>query len=234
MNKQAKKTSILKKTNKTNTRKRPQPHYSVKKKVTETTQRCFDPAMFEMINPNAAGIDVASEEMWVCVPAHRAEQNVRKFGAFTDDLYAIADWLSACGVTSVAMESTGVYWIPLYQVLEERGFEVCLTNARHLKHVSGRPKTDRLDCQWIQRLHSYGFLKASFRPTDAVCQIRSLQRHRDSLIREASRHVQHRQKALHQMNVLLPKVIKDITDLFHPYFLIKIDIKYELCLDVRH
>jgi len=167
--------------------------------------------MFEMLNPNAAGIDVATEEMWVCVPANRAEQHVRKFGAFTDDLYAIADWLTACGITRVAMESTGVYWIPLYQVLEERGFEVCLTNARHLKNVSGRPKTDRLDCQWIQRLHSYGFLKASFRPTDAVCQIRSIQRHREALIREASRHVQHMQKAFHQMNVLLPKVVKDIT-----------------------
>ncbi len=87
------------------------------------------------------------------------------------------------------MESTGVYWIPPYQVLEERGFAVCLTNARHVKNVSGRPKTDRLDCQWIQRLHSYGFLMASFRPTDAVCRIRSIQRHRASLIQDASRHV---------------------------------------------
>jgi transposase len=198
-------------TNTTNKTTIPQPQQSVNTKETLSQKRAFDPAIFEMLNPNAAGIDVASEEMWVCVPANRAEQPVRRFKAFTDDLYAIADWLSVCGITSVAMESTGVYWIPLYQVLEERGFDVCLTNARHLKHVSGRPKTDRLDCQWIQRLHSYGFLKASFRPTDAVCQIRSLQRHRDSLIREASRHVQHMQKALHQMNVLLPKVVKDIT-----------------------
>jgi len=136
---------------------------------------------------------------------------VRKFGVYTDQLSEIADWLTECGITSVAMESTGVYWIPCYQVLEERGFAVCLTNARHLKNVSGRPKTDRLDCQWIQRLHSYGFLMASFRPTDAICRIRSIQRHRDSLIQDASRHVQHMQKALHQMNVLLPKVVKDIT-----------------------
>ena len=117
-----------------------------------------------MINPNAAGIDVHSDQMWVCVPADRAELNVRQFGAYTEDLYAIADFLSDCRITSVAMESTGVYWIPLYQVLEERGFTVCLTNARHLKNIAGRPKTDNLDCQWIQRLHSYGFLRPSFRP----------------------------------------------------------------------
>ena len=139
--------------------------------------------------------------MWVCVPIYRAEHNVRKFGAFTDDLYAIANWLLECGITSVAMEATGVYWVSLYQVLEERGLDVCLTNARHLKNVSGRPKTDRLDCQWIQRLHSYGFLRASFRPSKEICQIRSLQRHRDNLIRQASRHVQHMQKALSEMNV---------------------------------
>jgi transposase len=168
----------------------------------------------EMINPNAAGIDVASEEMWVCVPQDRVEQpegNVRKFGAFTCDLYAIADWLRECKVTSVAMESTGIYWIPLYQVLEERGFEVCLVNARQMKNVSGRPKTDRLDCRWIQRLHSYGLLMPSFRPQDEICQLRSLLRHRDALIRGAARHVQHMQKALHQMNLLLDKVISDIT-----------------------
>jgi transposase len=173
--------------------------------------RSYDPDMLQMITPNAAGIDVASEEMWVCVPADRAEPNVRTFGAFTADLEAIADWLRQCRITSVAMESTGVYWIPLYQILVERGFDVCLTNARHLKNVAGRPKTDRLDCQWIQRLHSYGFLKASFRPGDAICQIRSIQRHREALIRENARHIQHMQKALHQMNVLLPKVVSDIT-----------------------
>lgn len=177
----------------------------------QAAPRNYDPDVLSMINPNAAGIDVASEEMWVCVPADRAEPNVRRFGAFTADLEAIADWLRQCRITSVAMESTGVYWIPLYQVLVERGFDVCLTNARHLKNVSGRPKSDRLDCQWIQRLHSYGFLKASFRPTDAICQMRSIQRHRDALIHENVRHIQHMQKALHQMNVLLPKVVADIT-----------------------
>ena len=118
--------------NKTNKTTMPQAQHAVNKKETMPTTRTCDPAIMAMINPNAAGIDVASEEMWVCVPADRDAQNVRKFGAFTDDLYAIADFLSACRISSVAMESTGVYWIPLYQVLEARGFEVCLTNARHL------------------------------------------------------------------------------------------------------
>jgi transposase len=204
-------TKKMQKADKTTKTKSPQVQQSVNKKDAKMSNTRFDPAIGAMINPNAAGIDVASEEMWVCVPANRATQNVRCFGAYTDDLEAIADWLNTCGITSVAMESTGVYWIPLYQILEARGFEVCLTNARHLKHVSGRPKTDRLDCQWIQRLHSYGFLKASFRRTDAVCQVRSFQRHRDTLIRQTSQHVQHMQKAFHQMNVLLPKVVKDIT-----------------------
>jgi transposase len=165
----------------------------------------------DMLNPNAAGIDIASEEHWVCVPEDRAENHVRRFGAFTRDLYAIADWLKACEVTTVAMESTSIYWIPLFQVLEDRGFNVCLVNARELKNVSGRPKTDRLDCQWIQRLHSYGLLSASFRPEDEICQLRSLLRHRDTVIRQSAQHIQHMQKALHQMNLLLDKVISDIT-----------------------
>ena len=182
----------------------------VNKKSRKTTQSLADQQL-EMINPNAAGIDVASEEMWGCVPADRAESNIRTFGAFTCDLYEIADWLTDCGVTSVAMESTGIYWIPLYQVLEEREFEVCLVNARQMKNVSGRPKTDRLDCSWIQRLHSYGLLMPSFRPDDEICQLRSLLHHRDALIRSAARDIQHMQKALHQMNLLLDKVISDIT-----------------------
>ncbi len=182
----------------------------VNKKRARSKKSLLDQKL-EMINPNAAGIDVASEEMWVCVPEERAENNVRKFGAFTCDLYAIADWLKECGVTSVAMESTGIYWIPLYQVLETRGVAVCLVNARQMKNVSGRPKTDRLDCRWIQRLHSYGLLMASFRPADEICQLRSLLRHREAVIRGAARHIQHMQKALHQMNILLDKVLGDIT-----------------------
>ncbi len=195
---------------KTSSKNRTTPRKKVNKKRARSKKSQREQQL-EMINPNAAGIDVASEEMWVCVPEDRAENNIRKFGAFTCDLYAIADWLKACGVTGVAMESTGIYWIPLYQVLEERGFEVCLVNARQMKNVSGRPKTDRLDCRWIQRLHSYGLLMASFRPDDATCQLRSLLRHRDAVIRGAARHIQHMQKALHQMNLLLDKVISDIT-----------------------
>lgn len=180
-------------------------------KKSATTKKTLLKQQLAMINPNAAGIDVASEEMWVCVPADRAEATVRKFGAFTCDLQAIADWLTECRVTTVAMESTGIYWIPLYQILETRGFEACLVNARQMKNVSGRPKTDRLDCRWIQRLPSYGLLMPSFRPPEEICQLRCLLRHRDALIRGAARHTQHMQKALHQMNLLLDKVISDIT-----------------------
>lgn len=166
---------------------------------------------FEMLNPNAAGIDIASEEQWVCIPEGRARNNVRRFGAYTVNLFEIRDWLLAHSITTVAMESTGVYWIPLYEILEEAGLEVCLVNAREMKSVSGRPKTDNLDCQWIQRLHTYGLLKHSFRPDDDICAIRSLHRHREALTKEVNRCVQRMQKMLHQMNVLLPKVVSDIT-----------------------
>lgn len=163
-----------------------------------------------MINPNTAGIDVGSEEHWVCVPSDRAEENVRPFGVYSCDFRELAEWLKKCGVTSVAMESTGVYWIPLYQALEKQGFDVVLVNARHLKSVAGRPKTDVYDCQWIQRLHSYGLLNASFRPEDDICVIRSLQRHRDELTESTSRHVLHMQKCLQQMNVRLDEAVSDI------------------------
>lgn len=195
----------------------PQTRRHTTKKVNKkaaVTKKSLLQQQLELINPNAAGIDVASTEMWVCVPPDRAKEpegNARKFGAFTCDLHAIADWLTACCVTTVAMESTGVYWIPLYQVLETRGFSVCLVNARQMKNVSGRPKTDRLDCRWIQRLHSYGLLMPSFRPPDDICRLRSLLRHREALIHGAARHTQHMQKALHQMNLLLDTVISNIT-----------------------
>ncbi len=194
----------------TSAKKRSQSSPKVNKKRTRSQQSLLTQKL-AMINPNAAGIDVASQEMWVCVPENRAENNILKFGTFTCDLQAIADWLEECGVTTAAMESTGVYWIPLYQILETRGFEVCLVNARQMKNVSARPKTDRLDCRWIQRLHSYGLLMASFRPPEEICQLRAVLRHRDAVIQGAARHVQHMQKALHQMNVLLDTVIRDIT-----------------------
>jgi transposase len=165
---------------------------------------------FSMINKDAAGIDIGSGEHWVAVPEDRDEEPVRRFGCFTADLHAMARWLKQCGVTTVAMESTGVYWIPCYQILEEHGFEVKLVNARHVKNVPGR-KSDVSDCQWLQRLHTYGLLSGSFRPDDQICVLRSYWRHRTNLVRYASDHIQHMQKALTQMNLHLHKVLSNVT-----------------------
>jgi transposase len=165
-----------------------------------------------VIQANAAGVDVGADEIFVAVPADRDTHPVRSFPTFTRDLLMAADWLKACGVQTVAMESTGVYWIPFFQILEERGFKVFLVNARHAKNVPGR-KTDVSDCQWIQYLHSVGLLNASFRPDEKVCAVRSLLRHRDSLVQMAAVHIQHMQKALDQMNLQLHHVISDITGL---------------------
>ena len=164
------------------------------------------------INTNAAGIDLGSTEHWVCVGADQTIKNVRRFGGFTPDLIKLADWLIECEVDTVAMEATGVYWIPVFQILEKRGIEVKLVNAHHFKTVPGR-KTDVLDCQWLQQLHTYGLLSGSFRPQDEVCVLRSYIRQREALIQSASTHVQRMQKALIQMNLHLHKVISDITGL---------------------
>lgn len=166
-------------------------------------------AVLPVMRPDAAGIDIGATEIFVAVPADRAAENVRSFPTFTQDLYALADWLKQCGIRTVAMESTGVYWIPLFQILEERGFEVCLVNARHVKNVPGR-RTDVSDCQWLQFLHSVGLLKASYRPEQEVCAVRSLLRHRESLVQMAATHVNHMQKALDQMNLQVHHVISDI------------------------
>ncbi|MCL0065346.1 IS110 family transposase [Dehalococcoidia bacterium] len=163
-----------------------------------------------MININAAGIDIGSGEHWVTVPLDRDAYPTRNFGCFTTNIEAMADWLEECHIDTVAMESTGVYWIPTFQILAARGFLVTLVNARQVKNVPGR-KTDVLDCQWLQRLHTYGLLSASFRPDDATCVLRSYWRHRENLIRYASGHIQHMQKALTEMNIQLHKVISDIT-----------------------
>jgi len=168
------------------------------------------PAQLQHINLNAAGIDIGSERHMVAVPEGRDEVSVREFGTFTADLEALAAWLKKCGITTVAMESTGVYWIPLFEVLERRGFEVKLVDARHVKNVSGR-KSDVLDCQWIQQLHTYGLLAGAFRPPDEVCVLRSYLRQRGMLTQAASMHIQHMQKALQQMNLLLHNVVSDIT-----------------------
>jgi transposase len=165
-----------------------------------------------ILQPNAAGVDIGATEIYVAVPTDRDSQPVRCFRTFTADLKAAAAWLRQCGIESVAMESTGVYWIPFFQILEAAGFEVFLVNARHVKNVPGR-KTDVSDCQWLQYLHSVGLLRASFRPQQAVCAIRSILRHREGMVQMASAHIQHMQKALDQMNLQLHHVISDITGL---------------------
>jgi transposase len=166
-------------------------------------------AVLPVMRPDAAGIDIGATEIFVAVPPDRAAENVRSFPTFTQDLYALADWLKQCRIRTVAMESTGVYWIPLFQILEARGFQVCLVNARHVKNVPGR-RTDVSDCQWLQFLHSVGLLKASYRPEQEVCAVRSLLRHRESLVQMAATHVNHMQKALDQMNLQVHHVISDI------------------------
>ena len=169
-----------------------------------------EPAGLSQLNLNAAGIDVGATSHFVAVPADRAEQPVREFEAFTADLYRLADWLTECRVETVVMESTGVYWIPLFGVLEERGVEVTLVDPRRIKNVPGR-KTDVLDCQWLQQLHTYGLLSGAFRPDEDIRRLRSYLRQRAMLVEYASHHVQHLQKALTQMNVKLQHVIRDLT-----------------------
>ena len=165
---------------------------------------------FKHLNPNAAGIDIGSESHFVAIPEGRDSAIVREFSCFTGDLNRLADWLVQCGITTVAMESTGVYWIPIFEILESRGLEVKLVNARRVKNVPGR-KTDVEDCQWLQQLHSYGLLSGAFRPAEQICVLRAFLRQRSTLVQYASAHVQHMQKALTQMNLLLHNVVSDIT-----------------------
>jgi transposase len=165
-----------------------------------------------VLEANAAGIDIGAREIYVAVPPDRDAEPVRVFSTFTEDLQRMAEWLRACRITTVAMESTGVYWIPLYGILEAAGIRPCLVDARYLKNVPGR-RTDWHECQWLQYLHSVGLLRAAFRPEAAVCAMRTLMRHRSSLVEMASQHVLHMQKALTQMNVQIHHVISDITGL---------------------
>ena len=162
------------------------------------------------IHLNAAGIDIGSASHWVAVPDDRDDQPVREFTSFTHDLTALATWLEACGIDTVAMESTGVYWIPLYELLEARGIEVLLVNAHHVKGVPGR-KSDILDCQWLQQLHTFGLLRGSFRPDAPIAALRSVIRHRDQLVESAASWVQRMQKALVLMNLQLHHVLTDVT-----------------------
>jgi transposase len=163
------------------------------------------------LNVHAAGIDIGATEHWVAVPPDRDPQPVRRFGACTADLEALAQWLQQCGVTTVAMESTGVYWISLFELLEARGLRVVLADAREVQRAPGRPKSDVQDCQWLQRLHTYGLLAAAFRPPDQVCVLRSYLRQRAMLVTYAGQHIQHMQKALTQMNLKLQHVVSDVT-----------------------
>ena len=168
-----------------------------------------EPAVFQ---PHAGGIDIGAREIYVAAPPDRDEHPVRRCGTFTSDLDQMAEWLVSCGVTTVAMESTGVYWIPVYDAVERHGIEPCLVNPRNMKNVPGK-RTDFHECQWIQHLHSLGLLHAAFRPESEVCAVRSLMRHRNDLVEMASQHVQHMQKALTQMNVQFQHVISDLTGL---------------------
>ena len=174
-----------------------------------TRKRATTEAAISLTHPNAAGIDIGSASHFVAVPPDRDDEPVREFHSFTADLHRLADWLDACGVDTVAMESTGVYWIALYELLESRGFTVLLVNARHVKNVSGR-KSDVLDCQWLQQLMSYGLLHGAFRPAEQVCVLRALTRQRAMILRSQGRFVQHMQKALTQMNIQLANVISDV------------------------
>jgi transposase len=147
---------------------------------------------------DAGGIDLGATEIWVAVPPDRCQSPIRRFGAFTQDLKALVAWVLECGIRTVAMEATGVYWIPLYQLLCDAKVEVCLVNARHVKNVPGR-KSDVRDCQWLQYLHSVGLLQASYRPDQAVCETRTIFRYRQDLLKQGAQSIQHMQAALDQM-----------------------------------
>ncbi len=168
------------------------------------------PAQPNQVHPDAAGVDIGATAVYAAVREDRAAVPIRNFPTFTSDLHALADWLSECRVTTVAMESTGVYWIPVLQILEARGFDVVLVNARHVRSVPGR-KSDVADCEWLRHLHSVGLLSGSFRPPDEVCALRTLLRHRDTLVKAASRSVLHMQKSYDQMNIHLHHAISDLT-----------------------
>lgn len=168
------------------------------------------PSVLDRINPNVAGIDCGSAEHYVAVPPDRDATPVRSFSTFTHDLHRLADWLTACRVTSVAMEATGVYWIPIYEILEARGLEVHLVNARHVKNVPGR-KSDVSDCEWLRELHSVGLLRGSFRPANVIVALRAYLRHRQTLVESTAMYINRMQKALAQMNLQLTLVVTDIT-----------------------
>ena len=172
-----------------------------KRKNVKNKERKRSPRSLKAIQPNAAGIDLGSREHWVAGPPLEDETpNVERFATTTPELFRLADWLKEQGVETVAMESTGVYWIPLFEILDSRGFEVVLANARQIGNVPGR-KTDMIDCQWVQLLHACGLLRGSFRPSDDICQLRALIRERNTMVEQRSDWVRRMQKYLDQMNI---------------------------------
>jgi len=163
-----------------------------------------------LVHPNAAGLDIGAREIWCYIPPDRDAEPIRSFSTFTADLHRLADWLVRCGIDTVAMESTGIYWIPAFEILEAQGLNVYLVNARHIKNVPGR-KSDIQDCQWIQKLHSFGLLTASFRPDAEICTLRAYLRHRAQLLQHRAPHILPIQKALQQMNIQLPQVLRNVS-----------------------
>ncbi len=164
-----------------------------------------------IVHPNAGGLDIGAREIWASAPpTDEGMEQVRCYSTFTPDLHRLADWLVGCGVDTVAMEATGVYWVPIFEILEARGIVVYLVNARHVKTVPGR-KSDYRDCQWLRKLHALGLLNASFRPDAEMCRLRAYLRHRAQLVEHRSPHILHMQKALQQMNIQLAHVLSDIT-----------------------
>lgn len=174
-----------------------------------STKPRHTPSVLDRLNPDAAGIDCGSAEHFVAVPPDRDAMCVRSFATFTGDLHRLAEWLTLCRIRTVAMEATGVYWIPLYEILEARGFQVLLVNARHVKNVPGR-KSDVADCEWLRDLHVVGLVRGSFRPPAAMVALRAYLRHRETLIQHGGSCIQRMQKALIQMNVQLTLVVSDV------------------------
>jgi transposase len=185
-------------------------NYTSTKSNTQDKQRSNISSSLPVLFPDTAGIDIGSKSHFVAVPSDRDSEPVREFSTFTSDLHSLARWLKRCKIKTVIMESTGVFWIPTFELLESSGFEVKLVNARHVKNVSAH-KTDVLDCQWLQQLGTFGLIKGAFRPADSILPLRAYIRQRDMLIKSAAEHIQHMQKALSQMNLQLHNVISDIT-----------------------
>src|ERR1700687_2914601 len=182
-----------------------------RKQRRETTRKIqSEDLSLEVVHPDAAGIDIGNESHYVAVPPKRDSQPVRRFGCTTAELKAMADWLKQCGIRTVAMQSTGVYWIAVYDILEHAGLEVYLVNARDTKNLPGR-KSDVQESQWLMKLHTYGLFRNSFRPSQEIRRMRTYWRQRNDLVRAAGRHIQRMQKALTDMNIPLANVLSDVS-----------------------